>query len=73
MRQHDPYHYQIAASRHYDHAGEQERPDHLPPPRQHKLITRLQIRVVGAVVIVGVILVPQYRRRCRRRRHVPRV
>lgn len=70
MRHHDPYHYQIAASRHCDHAGEQERPDHLPPPRQHKLITRLQIRVVGA--IVGVIVIPQYRRRCRRR-HVPRV
>lgn len=41
MRQHDPYHYQIATGRYYNHANEQERPDHLPPPWQHKLITRL--------------------------------
>lgn len=66
VRQHDPYYDQIAASRHGDHAGEQQRPDHLPPPREHELIPRRQNRVVGAVVIC-VIVVPQ--RRC----HVPEV
>jgi len=58
VRQHDPYHYQIAAGRHGDHAGEQERPDHLPPPRKHELIPRRQSRIVG-VVVIGVIIVPQ--------------
>lgn len=57
VSQHDPYHYQIAASRHRDHAGEQERPDHLPPPRKHELIPRFQIGVVSAVVI-GIIVIP---------------
>lgn len=59
VRQHNPYHYQIAAGRHDDHTSEQKRPDHLTPPRQHELIPpQLQICVVGAVVI-GIIVEPQ--------------
>jgi len=58
VRQHDPYHYEIAASSHGDHAGEQEGPDHLPPPWQHELISQLQIRVIVRAVVVGVVVGP---------------
>lgn len=62
VRQHDPYHYQIAAGRHGDHASEQKRPNHLSPPWQHKLISRLETRIV-AVVVIAVIVVPNVVRR----------